>query len=150
MSFASDILTSFAIKIMAILTSFANPTTVRAMSGNPDDTEVTPDQIAIYCNTADAKFKNDTNIPSLDELDPRFLLAVSAANKQGAILVRLQWGDRELRLPILRDLYDADIKSLNMSALVPGGAPGVFVAKSRYRTKKISFGDVNPYYLSMY
>lgn len=135
---------------MAIVTSFADPTTVRAMSGNPDDTEVTPDQITIYCNTADTKFKNDTNIPSLDTDDPRYWLAVAAANKQGAILVRLQWGDRELRLPILRDLYKSDIDSLNMSALVPGGAPGVFVAKTKYRTKKLSFGDVNPYYLSMY
>jgi len=132
------------------VTSFADPTTVRAMSGNPDDTEVTPDQITLYCNTADAKFKNDTNIASLDTLDPRFLLAVSAANKQGAILVRLQWGDREQRLPILTDLYNADIKSLNMSALVPGGTPGVVVAKSAYRTKKLIYGDPNPYYLSMY
>lgn len=135
---------------MAILTSFADPTTVRAMSGNPDDTEVTPDQITLYCNTADAKFKNDTNIQSLDEADPRFLLAVSAANKQGAILVRLQWGDREQRLPILRDLYDADIKSLNMSALVPGGTPGVVVAKTSYRTRKLILGDSTPYYLSTY
>jgi hypothetical protein len=37
---------------MAILTSFADPDTVRRMAGNPDDTEVTPDQITIYCNTA--------------------------------------------------------------------------------------------------
>jgi hypothetical protein len=120
------------------------------MSGNPDNTEVTPDQITLYCNTADAKFKNDTNIPSLDSADPRFLLAVSASNKQGAILVRLQWGDRETRLPILTDLYNADIKSLNMSALVPGGTPGVVVAKTSYRTRKLIYGDQNPYYLSMY
>jgi hypothetical protein len=73
------------------------------MAGNPDDPEVTPDQITIYCNTAEAKFKNDTNISSLDTTDPRFLLATSAANKQGAILVRVRWGDRELRLSILRE-----------------------------------------------
>jgi hypothetical protein len=135
---------------MAILSSFADPATVRRMSGNPDTDEVTPDEITIYCNTADTKFKNDTNISSLDNADPRFLLAVSAANKQGAILVRLQWGDRELRLPILRDLYDSDIKSLNASGLIAGVGPSIFIAKSRYRTKKLSFGDVNPYYLSMY
>lgn len=135
---------------MAILTSFANPFTVRAMSGNPDDTEVSPDQITLYCNTADAKFKNDTNIASLDDADPRFLLAVSASNKQAAILVRLQWGDREQRLPILTDLYNADIKSLNTSALVPGLAPGVSVAKSSYRTRNLIIGDPKPYYLSTY
>jgi hypothetical protein len=135
---------------MALVSSFADPTTVRSMSGNPDLTEVTSDQITIYCNTADAKFKNDTNIPSLDTADPRYLLAVSAANKQGAILVRLMWGDRELRLPILRDLYDTDIKSLNASGLVAGKGPGVSIAKSSYRTRKLSFGDVNSYYLSRY
>jgi len=101
------------------------------MAENPDDTEVTPDQITIYCNTADAKFKNDTNISSLDTTDPRFLLATSAANKHGAILVCLRWGDRELRLTILRDLYDADIKSINMSGLITGGTPGLFISKSR-------------------
>jgi hypothetical protein len=136
---------------MALVTSFADPTTVRKMAGNPDDTEVTPDQITIYCNTADAKFKNDTSIAALDTDDPRLQLAVSAANKQAAILVRLQWGDRELRLPILRDLYDSDIKSINSTGLITGRKKEFAVAKTGYRTRKLMYGELeSTYYLSMY
>lgn len=135
---------------MAILTSFADPATVRMFAGNPDPTEVSDSQVSIYCNTADAHVKSDTSISSLDSLDPRLPLIISAANLQGAILVRLHWGDRENRLPILSDLYDKDIKSINMSGLVPGGTPGIVVRKTSYRSRKLTFGDQNPYYLSMY
>jgi hypothetical protein len=135
---------------MTSIVTFADPGTVRMMSGNPDTTEVSDAQVTIYCNTADARVKSDTTIPSLDSLDPRLPLMISAANMQGAILVRLHWGDREQRLPILRDLYNSDISSINESGLVPGGTPRTVVAKSKYRTRKLIYGDLNPYYLSMY
>ena len=140
------------------ISTYADPNSVRDMSGYPDTTEVPDDQLAIYCLSADAKVKSDTNLPQIDQTDPRLPVLVSAANKQGAILVRLGWNDKEGRIPILKDLYDSDIQTINQSGLGisagggvggAGGAGGMFVLQSSYKTRHIT-NDPSIVYLSTY
>ncbi len=135
---------------MTLVTQFADSDIVRNMSGYPDETEVTPAEMDLYCQTADAKVKSDTNRTQLEDTDPILPLMISAANKQGAILVRLGWGDKEERLPILKDLYLSDIQSINQSGLSTSqGEGGIFVAQQSYKTRFLS-EDLANYYLSTY